>query len=67
MDKPIKVPGPDHPITIEPTPARVRIDWRGQVLADTRDALTLREARYPAVYYLPRKGRRDGVPDAERT
>lgn len=55
MDKPIKVPGPDHPITIEPTPARVRIIWRGQVLADTRDALTLHEARYPAVYYLPRE------------
>ena len=51
--KPIKVPGPDHPITIEPTPARVRVLWRGQVLADTRNALTLREARYPAVHYLP--------------
>ncbi len=55
MDKPIKVPGPDHPITIEPTPARVRISWRGHVLAETYDALTLREARYPAVHYLPRK------------
>ena len=55
MDKQIKVPGPDHPITIEPTPARVRVIWRGTVLADTREALTLREARYPAVYYLPRR------------
>ncbi len=55
MTKPIKVPGPDHPITIEPAGARVRVSWRGQVLADTRDALLLREARYPAVYYLPRK------------
>ncbi|MCW6508877.1 DUF427 domain-containing protein [Lichenifustis flavocetrariae] len=55
MNKLIKVPGPDHPITIEPTPERVRISWRGQVLADTGDALTLREARYPVVYYLPRK------------
>ena len=55
MDKLIKDPGSDHPITIEPTPARVLVSWRGQVLADTRDALTLREARYPAIYYLPRK------------
>ena len=55
MNKPIKVPGPDHPITIEPTPARVRVIWRGKVLADTRDALILREARYPAVYYFARQ------------
>ena len=55
MDKVIKVPGPDHPITIEPTPTRVRITWRGHIVADTHDALTLREARYPAVYYLPRE------------
>jgi uncharacterized protein (DUF427 family) len=51
----MKIPGPDHPITIEKTPARVRVLLRGQVLADTHDALTLREARYPAVQYIPRK------------
>ena len=55
MDKPIKVPGPDHPITIEPTPARVRVLWRGQILADTRNVLTLREERYQDVNYLPRE------------
>jgi uncharacterized protein (DUF427 family) len=54
MDKPIKVPGPDHPITIEPATSRVRVLWRGEVLADTRNTLVLREARYPAVHYLPR-------------
>ena len=54
MDKPIKIPAPDHPITIEPATARVRVLWRGEVLADTRNALVLREARYPAVHYLPR-------------
>lgn len=54
MDKPIKLPDPDHPITIEPAPTRIRVLWRGEVLADTRNALVLREARYPAVYYLPR-------------
>jgi uncharacterized protein (DUF427 family) len=53
-DKPIKIPGADHPITIERNPSRVVIRLDGQVLADTRNALTLREARYPAVYYIPR-------------
>jgi len=51
----IKVPGPDHPITIEPNRSRVVVTLAGQVVADTRDALTLREARYPAVLYIPRK------------
>jgi uncharacterized protein (DUF427 family) len=53
--KPIKVPGPDHPITIEPNPSRVLVTLAGQVVADTREALTLREASYPAVQYVPRK------------
>jgi uncharacterized protein (DUF427 family) len=51
----VKVPGPDHPITIEHNPSRVVVRLAGQVIADTRDALTLREARYPAVLYIPRK------------
>jgi len=54
MDKPVKVPGPDHPITITPTNGRVVVRAGGHVIADTRDALTLREANYPAVQYLPR-------------
>src|SRR5258706_16034163 len=53
--KPIKIPGPDHPITIEPHPARVTVSVAGHVIADTRDALALREATYPPVLYLPRK------------
>jgi len=53
--KPIKVPGPDHPITIQPNPARVVVSVAGRVVADTRSALTLREAAYPAVQYIPRK------------
>jgi uncharacterized protein (DUF427 family) len=52
-DKPIKQPGPDHPITIEPTPARIVVSIAGRVLADTRNALTLREADYPPVQYIP--------------
>ncbi len=47
--KPVKIPGPDHPITIERNPARVIVSIAGRVVADTREALTLREAAYPAV------------------
>ncbi len=49
------VPGPDHPITIERHPARVVVTVAGRVLADTREALALREADYPPVLYVPRK------------
>jgi uncharacterized protein (DUF427 family) len=50
-----KLPGPDHPITIAPNPARVVVRVAGRVIADTREALTLREASYPGVHYIPRK------------
>jgi uncharacterized protein (DUF427 family) len=53
-EKPIKVPGPDHPITIEPNPSRVLVVVGGRVVADTRKALALREATYRAVHYIPR-------------
>lgn len=53
--KPVRIPGPDHPITIEPHPNRILVSVAGQVVADTRDALTLREAKYPPVWYIPRK------------
>jgi uncharacterized protein (DUF427 family) len=53
--KPIKVPGPDHPITIERNPNRVVVSAGGRVVADTQDALTLREASYQPVQYIPRK------------
>ena len=51
----MKTPGPAHPITIEPTPARIVVSLKGRVIADSWNALTLREADYPAVQYLPRK------------
>jgi uncharacterized protein (DUF427 family) len=54
MTKPVLLPGPDHPITIAPHPARVVVTAGGAVVADTRDALALREANYPAVLYIPR-------------
>jgi len=53
--KTIKIPGPDHPITIEHNPKRIVVSIGGKVLADSRDALILREAGYPAVQYIPRK------------
>ena len=53
--KSIKIPGPDHPITIERNPARIVVSLAGRIIADTREALTLREAHYPAVQYIPRK------------
>ena len=53
--KTAKIPGPDHPITIEANPGRVVVIVGGRAIADTRDALTLREANYPAVQYIPRK------------
>ena len=54
-DKRAKVPGPDHPITIERNPARVVVVVAGRIIADTCDAVTLREASYAAVQYVPRK------------
>jgi uncharacterized protein (DUF427 family) len=54
MDKPVKIPGPDHPITITPSPSRIVVTVAGKVVADSTHALSLREASYPAVLYIPR-------------
>jgi uncharacterized protein (DUF427 family) len=53
--KSIKIPGPDHPITIERNTHRIVIAVAGRVVADTRAALTLREASYLPVRYIARK------------
>lgn len=50
----MKVPGPDHPITITPNGKRVRVTFAGKVIADSTRTLTLKEASYPAVHYIPR-------------
>lgn len=50
----MKLPGPDHPITIEHNPNRVRVTFNGKIVAETKNALTLREASYPPVLYIPR-------------
>jgi uncharacterized protein (DUF427 family) len=54
-EKAIRIPGPDHPMTIERNPNRVVVTLAGKVIAETTDALTLREASYPPVHYIPRK------------
>ena len=51
----MKLPGPDHPISIAKSQSRVVVTVGGKVIADTHDALTLREASYPAVQYVPRR------------
>jgi uncharacterized protein (DUF427 family) len=52
--KEIKVPGPDHPITISPAEGKVRIAVAGRTVAESTRALRLEEKGYPPVYYLPR-------------
>ena len=50
-----KIPGPDHPIVIAPARQRIMVNVAGLSIADTREALTLKEAAYPPVHYIPRK------------
>jgi uncharacterized protein (DUF427 family) len=52
--KTIKIPDASHPITVKPNPSRVRVTVAGKVIADSKNALVLREADYPAVQYIPR-------------
>jgi uncharacterized protein (DUF427 family) len=54
--RPILLPGPDHPIAIERNPRRVQVRAGDTLIADTFSALTLREANYPPVQYIPRDG-----------
>src|SRR5246127_5301472 len=51
----MRIPGPDHPITIAPTRGRVTVTVAGKLVADTREALTMKEGTYPAVQYIPRR------------
>ena len=53
-EKTVLLPGPRHPITVVPAEVRVVVRVGGQVVADSRSALTLREADYPPVHYIPR-------------
>ena len=53
MSRTMLEPSVDHPITIEPTNARVVVEVSGRIVADTTNALTLRESTYPPVHYIP--------------
>jgi uncharacterized protein (DUF427 family) len=48
-----KIPGPDHPITIEATEKRFVVRAGGKVVADSAATLTLKEGGYPPVQYFP--------------
>ena len=52
-NRPVLEPSPSHPITVEPTGRHVAVRINGEVIADTDQALTLQEATYPAVQYIP--------------
>ena len=52
--KEIKIPGPDHPITISPAEGRVRVTVAGRIVAESTRALRLEEMGHLRVYYLPR-------------
>jgi uncharacterized protein (DUF427 family) len=46
---------PGHRIETKSADARVKVTLKGDVIADSRDAIQLNEADYPIVYYIPRK------------
>lgn len=58
MTRPILQPGPNHPITIEPLGRRVAVVVAGQTVAESDNALVLREAAYPPAIYIPRQDAR---------
>jgi uncharacterized protein (DUF427 family) len=51
----MKLPNPDHPITISANPSRVAAFVAGQRVAESQGALTLTESSYPPVQYFPRQ------------
>jgi uncharacterized protein (DUF427 family) len=46
-------PGPDHPISVEPTRGHVTVRVGDTVIAESDSAKTLSEAGYDAVQYIP--------------
>ena len=50
----MKLPGPDHPITLTPAALRWQATFRGRVIADSTRAILLSEANYPPVVYFPK-------------
>jgi uncharacterized protein (DUF427 family) len=52
--KQVKIPGPDHPITISPAEGTIRVTVAGRIVAESTRSLRLEEKGYAPVYYLPR-------------
>ncbi|WP_109126813.1 DUF427 domain-containing protein [Dyella sp. C11] len=50
-----RIPGPDHPISVTPSADHIVVRVAGKIVADTRASLSLQEANYPVVHYIPRK------------
>ena len=46
---------PDHRIDVEPARERVQVKCKGELIADSRDALVMREGTYAPVFYVPRR------------
>ena len=50
---------PNHKVTTRPTPVRVQVKYKGEVIADSSEALEMHETHEgsviaPVLYYLPR-------------
>ncbi len=46
---------PEHRITAKPAGARVQVKFKGEVIADSQNALVMQEGSYPPVFYFPRR------------
>jgi len=46
---------PDHRIATKPAEARIQVKFDGEVIADSRNAVEMKEGDYPVVYYIPRR------------
>lgn len=46
---------PDYRIATRPAGTRVQVKFNAEVIADSRDAVEMKEGDYPVVYYIPRK------------
>ncbi len=53
MSREIKIPGPEHPITVTPSGDHVVVRSGQATIADSHSTLVLREANYPPVRYIP--------------
>ena len=53
MTRAVKVPDATHPITIRPTGSHVTVSVGGVKVAESDSALSLAEASYPVVQYIP--------------